>query len=650
MRSPPRAILRARPLALLGAITLAAACSDTTAPPPGGDTGPGVIALYDSSRARSDFFAQPWPSDDRIDLLTSDNKKHLNLAGYNYPGAIIGSYLALFHDEPATGFGTSSAIYFRFDGPIDPATLPPTSADSLDPAAGVFVVDVTPGSPTFGRRSPVRVRFQHEAIEYIEPDWLALLPEAGFPLRERTTYAAVVTDTVRGADGYPVRRDPRFRPLRPLADLPLGVDPAHVAVATIFTTGDFTTVMRDLRAAVYDEAPIPQVADLRFIQSTGRYDLYQGTYEAPNYQEGDPPYAMTGGRIALDANGKPRVVRTETLRFALTVPRGEIPTAGWPVVLYAHGTGGSYMSFVYDGSASSAADAEDAAGTTIAKMAMISIDQVLHGPRDPTASNPELTFYNIQNLLAARDNVKQGALDDFTLLRLVENLNVPAAPSTRAPIRFDPDRIYFKGHSQGGQTGPLFLAFEPKVKAAILSGAGAMLSLALLGKTEPVNIPAVVEALVGEKVDEFHPLLNLIQSFLESADPNNYARYYFREPPAGMTPKSIFHSLGIVDHYTPVPTMKALAVSLGVAPVTPRLLEIAPPGLDVPAWTSPPLDGNVAGGAATGVHCQYQVPTPSSGRQPYDGHFVIFDHPDAVRQSNAFLATHAATGTARLVP
>ena len=60
---------------------------------------------------------------------------------------------------------------------------------------------------------------------------------------------------------------------------------------------------------------------------------------------------------------------------------------------------------------------------------MIGIDQVLHGPRDPSSSNPEITFFNLQNLEAARENVKQGAADDFQLLRLVEGMDIPKAPT-----------------------------------------------------------------------------------------------------------------------------------------------------------------------------------------------------------------------------
>jgi hypothetical protein len=51
---------------------------------------------------------------------------------------------------------------------------------------------------------------------------------------------------------------------------------------------------------------------------------------------------------------------------------------------------------------------------------------------------------------------------------------------------------------------------------------------------------------------------------------------------------------------------------------------------------------NVAGGSATGVLLEYN----QKGRS--DGHFVIFDVPAAIAQSNRFLATHATTGVARL--
>ena len=61
---------------------------------------------------------------------------------------------------------------------------------------------------------------------------------------------------------------------------------------------------------------------------------------------------------------------------------------------------------------------------------------------------------------------------------------------------------------------------------------------------------------------------------------------------------------------------------------------------------SAPLSGNVAGHSATGVLCEYQVPSGN----PYDGHFVVFQDATAIRQSSAFLATHARSGVASLIP
>jgi hypothetical protein len=191
-------------------------------------------------------------------------------------------------------------------------------------------------------------------------------------------------------------------------------------------------------------------------------------------------------------------------------------------------------------------------------------------------------------------------------------------------------------------------AAEPEVKAAVLSGAGGVIIYALLNKTQPVNIPVVVGALFHDPVDEFHPVLNLAQNYAEESDPENYAKYFFREPPtppvahAAFAAKSIYQSLGIVDHYTPIPVIKALALGMGVQPVNPMLEPID--GLDLAglSWANPPLKSNVAGGNATGVLLEYTAPPGD------DGHFVVFDVPAAVAQSNRFLGTHEATGIAEL--
>ena len=617
----------------------------------GGPNGSGPVALYDASAIREDFFAMPWPADGR--LRGEGAARTLDMTGFRNPGGVIGQYVTILESEPLGGYGTNAGIFFRFDGPIDPASLPPDAAASIAPAASVFVVDATPGSPTAGQRVPLRIGFKKEGNDYLGDNALVLLPAPGFPLRPRTTYAAIVTDSVRGVGGGPARPDEHFSV--PTLSVSLGVEPWHIVCATVFTTSDPTAGMKALRDAVQATArPVLDDKTLVFVglDRTRSYDQYEGSYTSPNFQQGDPPYLRTGGGITF-TDGKAQVARSERLRFALTVPHDEMPPDGWPVVLYAHGTGGNYTSFIDDSSAWYAARVSDERDAEIARLAMISIDQPLHGPRDPTASNPNVTTYNLQNLAAARDTFRQGAADDFQLLRLVKSIDVPVAVGSGRPIKFDSSRIYFKGHSQGGTTGPLFLAYEPEVKAAVLSGAGANLIQSLSHKTMPLDIPQVVEAVVGEPVDEFHPLMSIIQTYLEPADPGNYARLFFREPPPGQAPKSIYQSLGFIDNYTPVVTIGALALAMGVQPANPEVAPLGEAGIfgvNGQAWADPPIFGNVAHGMATGVMCEYQVPSNPGGMPSYDGHFVVFRYAAAIRQSNRFLATHVRDGLPTLMP
>ncbi len=626
---------------LAPALCLAASCN--SAPSAG-------VALHDPS-AVDDFYALPYPSNER---LNPDGT--VDLSAYKHGlNDQIDEYLVDL-DDKMKGFGTQSGVFFRFTGPVDPASLPATANDSLLATSSVFLVDVTEGSPTYGKRHPVDVRFFKADREYIGPNWLVMVPALGLPLRQKTTYAAILTDAVIGEAGGQFDAAPALRaalsssgsavyaPLRAWLATQAGLQ-NQIVNATVFTTQDATSIMFRLREATYKKAAAPVAAELTYDEAGSKdkeYNLYTGKYDAPNFQQGDPPYENSGGEIVDDVDGLPAVVRTETLRFALTVPKGDPPTAdGWPVVLYAHGTGGSYKSFINDGSAGSAAKVTDGSGATIERFAMISIDQVLHGPRKGGTLPVELAFFNLFNVKAAFDNPKQGAADDFQLLRLVKGMN-EVGPTTNQTLKFDPNRIYFKGHSQGGLTGPLFVAAEPEIKAAIFSGAGGNLIQSLLGKTEPVDIPAALLLFLLPPIDEFHPMLHLMQSAFEASDPANYGRLYFQEPPTGFAARPIFQSLGVVDHYTPIPTIKVLAKAMGVQPIKPTLEEIA--GLDLAGltWGDAPTQQNVGGGKATGVLLEYTM------KEGSDGHFVIFDIPAAVSQSNRFLATHSKTGIATL--
>ncbi len=624
----------------------------------GCDPAPPSTALFQVPRdgVPQEFYQLPFPTDIRRDDLGRPT-----MDGYPRPVEIVNRYV----DAVATldGFGTNAPVFARFSAEIDPASLPTPEASVADPRAAVYLVDVDPDSPTRGQRWPLRFRFQSYAGWTIGDNWLAALPYPGFPLADGTTYALVITDRVRSLGGGDVLADAdwqvvrdvastaaepalvrareRYQPLWAYLDEPGGDERADVVSAAVFTTQRATEIMGRLRQRIW-ALPAPVARDVVEIGGEGPdFIMFEGVYDAPNFQRGVVPYRSIsdGGDIVDDADGLPKVQATEALRFSFTIPRGPMPAGGWPVVLYAHGTGGDYRSYLGDRTAMRLAQQG---------LAVVSIDQVLHGPRNP-GGDPELDFFNFQNPYAARNNPVQGAVDDFSLVRLVLGFRYQVAKGSQVPypeIRFDPARISFFGHSQGGLTGPPFLAYEPRVQGAVLSGAGGGLYFALLNKTEPVDISGLVAGIVLDfPLDEFNPVLGLLQTWIERSDAVNYGPLLTRAPVLGadgqrLAPKAIYQSMGLVDHFTPLANIETLAVAIGGNLVGPELEPIEGLALrDRPVLTAPVM-GNVDG--ATAILAQYRATTG-------DGHFVVFNVPAAQRQSAQFLGTLAARGTATLV-
>jgi predicted esterase len=394
--------------------------------------------------------------------------------------------------------------------------------------------------------------------------------------------------------------------------------------------------------------------------------VYEGNYgPSPNYQAGTIPFRkpVDGGGFLLE-NGKPKLQNTFDLRFALSVPNEAtcpLPTSGYPIVLYAHGTGGDYRSFIDDGTAAAAAKE---------CLAMMGVDQIFHGTRpgapalnDPQAETTiQLLFFNLDNVLAARTNNRQSAIDVVQQARLFAESRtaVPAAVSKSGrEVTFDGAKILFFGHSQGGLNGPLFLAASGLARGGVLSGAGSDLALNLLEKTKPIDVPALFRVLTGlgdseaaKELDIFHPVMTLVQSIVDAADPLEYGARLTRSPRPGNAPKSIFQTEGVNpdgtgDSYAPPRGIEALSIAIGLPRELPGVRSV-----DEARWTGLPdfsvsadgTSGNLADGHASGALAQF---IPSAGR---DGHFVVFDNARARARAAAFLANLAADPRGKVPP
>ncbi|MEE2644373.1 MAG: alpha/beta fold hydrolase, partial [Myxococcota bacterium] len=322
----------------------------------------------------------------------------------------------------------------------------------------------------------------------------------------------------------------------------------------------------------------------------------------------------------------------ERLRFSLSVPDLEPPEGGWPVILYAHGTGGNYESYRRSGIALALAQQG---------LATLSIDQVHHGPRalgacdgsEDQASCVSLLFFNFINPVAGRDNVRQGALDLISLARLAEQLEISAEESELGrSVRLNGEKLALMGHSQGGLNGPLFLAVEPRALGAMLSGAGSNIAISIEQKKRPLDINALAKQALGFEpdgvLDRWHPALALLQTFIEPGDASNYAPLWFNRPPAGYPAKSVFMTAGLNDSYTPPETIFALAIAGRVPLIEPIFQEIdALNYLAVDSAGLPPYAANVAEGRASAGLAQFEG----------QGHFLIFEDTSARRRAANFL-------------
>lgn len=617
-----------------------------------------AMRLDASADLTVDFFAQPFPFDGR---RLADGR--YDLRGFPNPASY--EIIEFFKSEIGNdlkGAGTNSAVYLAFSGALDFTAAVTAAAEGVKGQAAVLLVNVDAKSREYGRFTPAFSRFYRGDNRYLPVNTLAVTPVPGFPMRGDTLYAAVVyNDFGLRARGGKLAQSPElaralagegsfaaaYAPLRDA--LPkLGLAAERIVGATVFRTVDFAAPLFAARDWLIAEGVTGSAVVTELAATPYRH--VHGTFKSIQFQHGDPK--EVGGGFELDAGGVPTPADTADLRFALMLPEGTPPPSGWPVVIYAHGTGGDYhsgipLSGAIDGGFSTvswAALKDEGYKLAQKKIALISYDQPYHGTRnarvpDCTGTCPQLYTFNFLNPKAARDGFRQSALDAVQLTQAVLNLQFEWSGVTH---KFDPAKVYYMGHSQGSTSGPMFVAAEETVKAAVFSGPAGGLALTFLLKTEPVDIPAIAGFIFGdlEGFDLFQPVINLFQAYLEPVDPMNYAHLVAAAPRDAATVRHVLATEGLTDEYTPPMQAEAFAIALGIPPVKPvyqDLIGFGLAGLDpVAAGFSNNLE-TVHGERWTGGLLQF----------PDTGHFSIYCQTAANDSYALFLETVVA-GTPRI--
>lgn len=682
--------------------------------PDGGLEGPTRVDVHIPRGAPLEFYKTPWPSEL---FRTSDG----SLDWSRFPGArnpLVAAYLATAKAD-VKAFSVSPSIYFHFTSPPDRRRLPERPAATQSTRAPVFLADVDPKSPERGALIPLELRYFPSALRYVPAGTLAMKPVPGIVLRPGTLYAAVVRRDLGDAGGRLLGTTPDFERIKSTTALPdpgderarsihqepldylasLGAARADIAAAAVFRTDVPHAVAERLFEAATSLPPehAPRIASAawrpspRAFAEREPYSIITGRYCTPNFQSQiqDAPFLGGGGAIERDPQGVPRVApippssRYHTpecgglirARFVLTVPKSAPPPEGYPLLVVAHGTGGSAITFLGN---------DNFAGWAARQgFAAVSTDQPLHGADDELGARPgsrerrslalggilplrlfrgqelgpEHLFYNPLNPAATRDNLRQAAIDASLLARLLvdeaRGLEKAARPGgqrllTPAPgrpiPRFDKTKILFAGHSQGSQSLAAAAAIDPLARGVILSGCGGDVRLGILERSDLAVMPYIEAALAlrPEELSAFHPLMALAQALMDPVDPQSYGLLY-REPLPGRRPQNAIHYAGLADTFNPLEAAGALATALRAKPIAPMPAPV--PGLRA-LGVSPeagPLQGNIAEGRATIAFVEL---APTMGE---DGHFVLFHEPRASALAMQFMKT-AGGGPARLDP
>jgi predicted esterase len=651
----------------------------------------GVKAYFEVPGAagadEGDFFRLPFPTDVR----RAGNK--LDLSGFPTPGdKLLGvDPVQLYVDaitENDSGWGTYPTVIFRFSGPFLFGTF---ARDAVQ------FIDVT--EPAQGRNVGWQRFYTDGRSNYVCDNFVAVQPPTGSPLEPGHTYAVYIVSeangltllergeqhedpaencSIDGADGTPVcdvpvgrsqnmaavlaaavPADPAlkaahgaFSPLRAYLAAK-GLPTANVLTASVFTVGEVRAPMTELAAAVAASAPpvarnwvkcggaavspCPQAEDERACaDDVDGYDEYQALLAIPVYQQGRAPYLTPADGGGVDISEP----RTEEVCLSITVPEDTPPDAGWPTVVFAHGTGGSFRSHVRP-------EVSGVLAAATPKFAVIGIDQVEHGPRRGNSTeSPNNLFFNFLNPAATRGNPLQGAADQLSVARFAKALNVDAATTGGSAIKLDPTKLYFFGHSQGATEGSLMLPYGDDYQAAVLSGNGASLRDALRTKTRPENVaaalpivlqdPSMLDPGLGAGISANHPVLSLLQQWIDPADPLNFAAI-IGAPLQGHAGKHVLQPFGVGDTYSPPLTLATFALAAGITQVDAD--ESAKPVFDTffdKRLAPVPVGYRAPGSGITLGMRQYGAPNGS------DGHFVVFDTQAANDDMVLFLTS--ATG------
>lgn len=646
-------------------LVLATTSGDVSVPFQTAAAGVAFVAVYDRRDPDrplpfpDDFFLAPDPTTAtgfRPDVVTPT---HAGTA------SLLVAVMADTAAAQSDGWSPIGNLAVELTGAPDLASLPLDADASLDPLSTVALIDMTPGSPTYGERVPFELTPRSDVLpgEPVSHD-LVIFPT--IPLEPTGTYGLVVTDRVLDTAGEPLARsaffaaatapavpgeDAEIAGVRPLADeviaaagalSPVPLPRDDVALAVRLTVRSVDHFVDDVLAMREDARAVPPNVTITSVVADADPDvaaIVTGTFDVPVWR--------SGAFLERDAAGVPQPTGTQSLPFVLALPTAALSGRA-PVLMYQHGNPGSAESEVPNAARSFLGQAGFAVAgfTDVLNRTYASVlDQqfAIFGVVLVAGEPPDFyiqTYGEQQGFLHALESLS--ALDVLPL----------GAPDGVPDV--DPTAIVYEGISYGSVHGQAFLAYAPEIRAgALVVGAARLAELIeYQDRTTPLGgerflveiLPTVVS---GTRAPDLWMGLSLFAVNYDRQDPHNHARFFFRDPVAvdGTTDKpSLLVVEGISDSFTKNNSTRSLAWQLGPIP------QLDPPVVRVPILPlqAGPIQANVDA-QTTAAFVQFApsglpgIPPTSGCQFQTEGHYCAQTAPPARAQRVDFY-TSALSG------
>ncbi len=602
----------------------------------------------------NDFWAVPLPSELR---RQDDGTYNLD----RWPGgrpSIVVNWLTSLDKRVTDGWGVSSGAFFMLSDAIDAKTLPQNATDSMADSSTVSFIDIDPASPEYGRHFPLEVTVSTEDLPFAPKNLMSVVPLFGFTRRPLTTYAVLVNEGLKDANGVLLGRTEGFHKamegdkdadaklstaLKPLLDYLKAkkLSGTRIIGATVFKTFDPSWPLVNLAKWV-ETQPLPTSETWVKGDTYNSFTLYTSGYTGPHIQSGPKP-----GRGAIVWNAEktaPILQGSQRIRLALSVPKTPMPANGYPLMLYLHGSGGEYREAIDRGplppTRSRPDQGEPPLGSGPAEwlgkrgIATLGFDFPLHGDREMPPDTTGRQLYDVfGDVDSSVDNMQVAAMEVVNLTRMLPTLQVNLDGGGSA--KFDMSKLTAMGHSMGSTIGIPTAGVEPRIKAWVFSGAGGMLIDVATETIYPVDLKTTVGLLIGftgtQELKRSHPLLHAFQTLWDYTDPSAKARYVAQEPRSGRAPLPAFEPQGFIDGYFAPRAQQAVGIALGgnivgaeTEPTMTDAMHLAG-RMAQPYPLSKNLNGVTVGVAQLGV--------------PFNlGHYIVFDNAGVQYQVACFFS------------